>query len=153
KLAMADRIVAACGGDVAGKTLAVLGLTFKPNTDDMRESPSLSILPRLRKAGAIIPAFDPEGMTEAKKFMPDIEYCDDAYSALDDADALVLLTEWNELRALDLARVKRMLRTPMMIDLRNVYRPQDVADAGIAYQCIGRVTNDNRPRPYFPGFS
>jgi UDPglucose 6-dehydrogenase len=147
KLAMADRIVAACGGDVAGKTLAVLGLTFKPNTDDMRESPSLSILPRLREAGAIIRAFDPEGMTEAKKFLPDIEYCDDAYSALDGADALVLLTEWNEFRALDLARVKQLLRTPMMIDLRNVYRPQDVADAGITYQCIGRVMDDHRPRP------
>jgi UDPglucose 6-dehydrogenase len=153
KLAMADRIITACGGEVAGKTLAVLGLTFKPNTDDMRESPSLSILPRLREAGATIRAFDPEGMTEAKKLLPDVEYCDDAYSALDGADALVLLTEWNEFRALDLARVKRLLRTPTMIDLRNVYQPQDVADAGITYQCIGRVTDDHRPSCYLRAVS
>ena len=153
KLAMADRIITACGGEVAGKTLAVLGLTFKPNTDDMRESPSLSILPRLREAGATIRAFDPEGMTEAKKLLPDVEYCDDAYSALDGADALVLLTEWNEFRALDLARVKRLLRTPTMIDLRNVYQPQDVADAGITYQCIGRVTDAHRPSGYLRAVS
>jgi UDPglucose 6-dehydrogenase len=153
KLAMADRIIAVCGGEVAGKTLAVLGLTFKPDTDDMRGSPSLSILPRLREAGATIQAFDPEGMTEAKKHLPDIEYCDDAYSALDGADALVLLTEWNQIRALDLARVKQLLRTPMMIDLRNVYQPQDVADAGIAYHCIGRATDNHSPRPYLRAVS
>src|SRR5437763_1010626 len=104
KRRMADRIAAICGGDVAGKTLAVLGLTFKPNTDDMRDSPSLAILPPLAEAGATIRAFDPEGIAEAKKLLPDLIYCEDAYEAIEGADALVLLTEWNEFRALDLAR-------------------------------------------------
>src|SRR5579863_3885045 len=112
---MADRVVAACGGSVAGKTVAVLGLTFKPNTDDMRESPSLSILPLLIEAGATVRAFDPEGMTEAKKLLPDLDYCHDAYQALEGASALVLLTEWNEFRALDLARVKALLREPVVV--------------------------------------
>jgi UDPglucose 6-dehydrogenase len=138
KRAMADRIVAACGGDVAGKTIAVLGLTFKPNTDDMRESPSLSILPPLVEAGATIRAFDPEGMDEAKKMMPSLDYCGDAYQAIEGADALVLLTEWNEFRALDLARVKELLRAPVVIDLRNIYQPQDMAEAGLVYHSIGR---------------
>ena len=105
KLRMADKIIAACGGTVAGKTLAVLGLTFKPNTDDMRDAPSLSILPPLAAAGAAIRAFDPEGVEEAKKLLPDLTYCRDAYDTIEGADALVLLTEWNEFRALDLERV------------------------------------------------
>ena len=138
KRRMADRIAAACGGDVAGKTLAVLGLTFKPNTDDMRESPSLAILPRLHAAGARIRAFDPEGVAEAKKLMPDIEYCVDAYEAMREADALVLITEWNEFRALDLARVKELLRVPLVIDLRNIYKPEEMAAAGLVYFSIGR---------------
>ncbi|HUI35682.1 MAG TPA: UDP-glucose/GDP-mannose dehydrogenase family protein [Stellaceae bacterium] len=140
KRAMADRIAEVCGGNVAGKTIAVLGLTFKPNTDDMRESPSLSILPPLVEAGATIRAFDPEGMTEAKKLLPDLHYCDDAYQAIDGADALVLLTEWNEFRALDLERVKSLLRAPVVIDLRNIYQPQDMVDAGFVYHSIGRRT-------------
>ena len=142
KRAMADRVAAAVGGDVAGKTLAVLGLTFKPNTDDMRDSPSLSILPRLVEAGATIRAFDPEGMDEARKLLPGLEYCTDAYQAIDGADGLVLLTEWNEFRALDLARVKRLLRGPIVIDLRNVYQPQDMADAGFVYHSIGRTAGE-----------
>jgi len=137
---MADRIAEACGGSVAGKTIAALGLTFKPNTDDMRESPSLSILPPLVEAGATIRAFDPEGMTEAKKLMPGLEYCDDAYQAIDGADALVLLTEWNEFRGLDLQRIKSLLRAPIVIDLRNIYQPKDMADAGLVYHSIGRTT-------------
>src|SRR5437867_7503849 len=108
KRRMAERIAAACGGMLAGKTLAVLGLTFKPNTDDMRDSPSLAILPALRAAGARIRAFDPEGIAEARKLMPDLDYCGDAYATMDGADALVLITEWNEFRALDLGRVKAL---------------------------------------------
>jgi UDPglucose 6-dehydrogenase len=142
KRAMADRIAAACGGSVAGKTIAALGLTFKPNTDDMRESPSLSILPALAEAGATIRAFDPEGMDEAKKLMPQLEYCSDAYQAIDGADVLVLVTEWNEFRALDLARVRSLLREPVVIDLRNIYQPQDMANAGLVYHSIGRVTGE-----------
>ena len=106
------RIVEACGGGVAGKTLAVLGLTFKPNTDDMRDSPSLSILPALHAAGATIRAFDPEGMDEARKLMPELDYCGDAYEAMEGADALVLITEWNEFRALDLGRVRSAAARP-----------------------------------------
>jgi UDPglucose 6-dehydrogenase len=138
KRGMADRIVAACGGTVAGKTLAVLGLTFKPNTDDMRDSPSLSILPPLIEGGATIRAFDPEGMAEAKKLLPDLDYCGDAYQALEGADALVLVTEWNEFRALDWARVKDLLRSPVVIDLRNIYQPDEMAAAGFTYHSIGR---------------
>src|SRR5579883_3047276 len=140
KAAMADKIIAACGGSLAGKTIAVLGLTFKPNTDDMRDSPSLAILPALRAAGAAIRAFDPEGMAEAKKLLPDIAYCRNSYEAMDGADALVLITEWNEFRALDLARVKALLRSPTVIDLRNIYKPDEMAAAGFFYFSIGRTS-------------
>jgi UDPglucose 6-dehydrogenase len=138
KRAMADRIAAACGGTLAGKTLAVLGLTFKPNTDDMRDSPSLSILPALLEGGAKICAYDPEGIDESRKLMPELDYCDDAYQAMVEADALVLLTEWNEFRGLDLARVRGLLRSPVVIDLRNIYQPQEMATAGFTYHSIGR---------------
>jgi UDPglucose 6-dehydrogenase len=138
KARMADKIIAACGGTVAGKTIAVLGLTFKPNTDDMRDSPSLAILPRLAAAGAAIRAFDPAGIDEARNLMPDLVYCDDAYDAAAGADALVLLTEWNEFRALDLARIGRLLATPLVIDLRNIYQPAEMAAAGLSYVSIGR---------------
>jgi UDPglucose 6-dehydrogenase len=143
KSRMADKIVTACGGDVSGKTLAVLGLTFKPNTDDVRESPSLTILPRLQQAGAVIRAFDPEGMAEAKALMPDLGYCADAYETMEGADALVLLTEWNEFRALDLARVRRLLATPLVIDLRNIYKPEEMIEAGLRYVGIGRPVAQN----------
>jgi UDPglucose 6-dehydrogenase len=139
KRAMADRIIAACGGDVAGKTIAVLGLTFKPNTDDMRDSPSLSILPPLADAGATIRAFDPEGMEEARKLMPELSYCGDAYAAIDGADALVIITEWNEFRALDLPRVKNLLAGPVVVDLRNIYQPDEMEAAGLVYHSIGRA--------------
>src|SRR5271170_2940010 len=138
KARMADKIIAACGGTVAGKTIAVLGLTFKPNTDDMRDSPSLAILPRLAAAGAAIRAFDPAGIDEARNLMPDLIYCEDAYEAAEGADALVLLTEWNEFRALDLARVGRLLAEPLVIDLRNIYQPAEMAAAGLGYVSIGR---------------
>ncbi len=138
KRKMADKIIKACGGSVAGKTLAVLGLTFKPNTDDMREAPSLTILPALQEAGAEVRAFDPEGMTEARHLLPGIELAENAYDAMTGADAVVLLTEWNEFRALDLDRVRGLLKTPTIIDLRNVYKPAEMAAAGFFYFSIGR---------------
>src|SRR5215472_4081624 len=138
KRRMAEKIAAACGGSLAGKSLAVLGLTFKPNTDDMRDAPSLEILPRLIAEGARIRGFDPEGMDEAKKLMPELVYCRDAYQAMEGADALILLTEWNEFRGLDLGRVKGLLASPLVIDLRNIYQPQEMAMAGLSYLSIGR---------------
>jgi len=136
KLAMAKKIETAFGG-VKGKTIAVLGLTFKPNTDDMRDAPSLVIVPYLQKAGATIRAFDPEGHKEAAKHLQ-IDYCTDAYDALDGADGVVILTEWNQFRALDFARVKTALKTPLMVDLRNIYRPAQMAEAGFTYVSVGR---------------
>ena len=144
KARMADKIVDACGGTVAGKTLAVLGLTFKPNTDDMRDAPSLEILPRLTAAGCTIRAFDPEGVAEAKKLLPDLLYCRDAYETMEGADALVLLTEWNEFRALDLARVGRLLAEPLVIDLRNIYQPAEMATARLRYISVGRPSQLGR---------
>jgi UDPglucose 6-dehydrogenase len=138
KKAMAARVVAACGGSVKGATIAVLGLTFKPNTDDMRDSPSLEIVPALQKAGARVRAYDPEGMKEAKALLPGVEWCRDAYDALAGADAGVIVTEWNQFRALDLARLRQIMKRPVLVDLRNIYRPDEIAAAGIAYHSIGR---------------
>ncbi|TWA80197.1 UDP-glucose/GDP-mannose dehydrogenase family protein, partial [Azospirillum brasilense] len=134
------RIVAACGGSVSGKTVGVLGVTFKPNTDDMRDAPSLDIVPALQAAGATVRAFDPAGMHEAEKLLPGVVWAKDAYGALDGADCVAILTEWNEFRALDLKRVKALLKRPVMVDLRNVYNPEDMAAAGFAYSSIGRPT-------------
>jgi len=136
KLDMAKKIEAAFGG-VKGKTIAVLGLTFKPNTDDMRDAPSLVILPYLQEAGATIRAFDPEGHKEAAKHLT-LTYCSNAYEALTGADGAVLLTEWNEFRALDLPRVKAALKFPVMVDLRNIYKPTQMAEAGFHYVSVGR---------------
>ena len=138
KKKMAERVVAACGGSVKGKAVAVLGLTFKPNTDDMRDSPSLDIVPALVEAGAEVRAFDPEGMEEAKKLLPAITYCDDAYATLAGADCLVIVTEWNEFRALDIGRMKSLLTQPVVVDLRNVWDPAEMRDAGFTYVSIGR---------------
>ena len=146
KTAMADRIVAACGGSVDGKTVAMLGLTFKPNTDDMRDSPSLAIVSALLGAGATIKAYDPEGMDEAKRMMPDIIYCEDTYATMDGADVLVIVTEWNEFRSLDFDRIKGLLSAPILVDLRNIYTPEDLAQAGFSYYCIGRATRKPGPR-------
>jgi UDPglucose 6-dehydrogenase len=145
KMHMADKVIQACGGTVAGKTVAVLGLTFKPNTDDMRDSPSLAILPALQRAGARIRAFDPEGLAEAKKLMPDLTYCGNSYETMAGADALVLITEWNEFRALDLDRVKALLKTPTVIDLRNIYKPAEMAAAGFFYFSVGRASPELTP--------
>jgi UDPglucose 6-dehydrogenase len=136
KIEMAGKIEAAFGG-VKGKTIAVLGLTFKPNTDDMRDAPSLVILPYLQKAGATIRAYDPEGAKEAAKHLT-LEYAASAYDALEGADGLVILTEWNEFRALDFAKVKKALKAPLMVDLRNIYNPAQMAEAGFRYVSVGR---------------
>jgi len=138
KVAMAEKIEKAFGS-VKGKTIAVLGLTFKPNTDDMRDAPSLVIVPYLQQKGAVIRAFDPEGAKEARKLL-NIELCKDAFDALKGADGVVILTEWNEFRALDLARIKALLKRPLMIDLRNIYRPAQMSAAGFTYVSVGRAT-------------
>ncbi|MBL6613023.1 MAG: UDP-glucose/GDP-mannose dehydrogenase family protein [Reyranella sp.] len=138
KLRMAEKIEKAFGG-VKGKTIAILGLTFKPNTDDMRDAPSLVIIPKLQESGATVRAFDPEGAREARKLLS-IELCNDAYHALKDADGVVILTEWNEFRALDIARVKSLLKAPLMVDLRNIYRPAQMAAAGFTYVSVGKAT-------------
>ena len=140
KKAMAQKIIDACGGSVAGKTVAILGLTFKPNTDDMRDSPSLDIVPALVAAGAKVRAYDPKGMDEAKHMLNGIEWCKSAYETMGGADALAIVTEWNEFRALDLDRVKELMNAPVMVDLRNIYNPNDMAEAGFQYSCIGRAT-------------
>jgi UDPglucose 6-dehydrogenase len=138
KRQMVDRIVAAAGGSAAGKTVAALGLTFKPNTDDMRDSPSLIILPELAKRGARVQAHDPVGIEEAKKSMPELRYCEDAYDAAAGADVLVILTEWNSYRALDLQRIKALMKAATIVDLRNIYRPDEVAQLGYRYVSLGR---------------
>ena len=136
---MAVKIAAACGGSVDGKVIAVLGLTFKPNTDDMREAPSLGIIAGLQAGGAKIRAFDPEGMDEAKALLDGVEWCEDAYDAVTGAEALTIVTEWNEFRALDLGRVKSLMKSPVMVDLRNIYDPDEMAAAGFRYTCVGRA--------------
>ncbi len=135
---MAERVIAQCGGSVADKKIAVLGLTFKPNTDDMRDSPSLDIIPFLQEKGARISAYDPEGMEEAKELLSNVSYGKNAYEIMQDADALVIITEWNEFRRLDLDRVKGLLKSPVMIDLRNIYNPDEMKEAGFDYLCVGR---------------
>lgn len=138
KRAMATRVIDACGGSVKGATVAVLGLTFKPNTDDMRDAPSLEVVPALVKAGAVVRAYDPEGMREAKKHLDGVVWCESAYDAMIGADCLVILTEWNQFRALDVRRMRQLLRRKLIVDLRNVYNPRDMAAAGFAYHSIGR---------------
>ena len=138
KQQMAERVVQACGGTVDGKKICVLGVTFKPNTDDMRDSPSIDIIAGLQKYGGFIQAYDPEGMEEANQMMVDVNWCDSAYEAIEGADVLVIITEWNEFRGLDMKRVKSLMNTPILVDLRNIYNPVDMAETGIAYSCIGR---------------
>jgi UDPglucose 6-dehydrogenase len=138
KRAMGRKIIHAMGDDVRGKTVAVLGLTFKPNTDDMRDSPAIAVIQALQDAGAKVKAFDPEGTEQAKLVLDNIEYCDGPYQAIEGADALAIVTEWDEFRALDLPRVKSLLKEPILIDLRNIYTPAEVAAQGFRYTSIGR---------------
>ena len=138
KRAMARKVIAACDGSVRGKRIALLGLTFKPNTDDMRDAPSLAIVAGLQDAGARVSAHDPEGMSQAKLMLTDVTYEDDPYVCATDADAVVIVTEWDAFRALDLRRLKEVMAKPVMVDLRNVYRPAMLRDAGFHYVSIGR---------------
>jgi UDPglucose 6-dehydrogenase len=138
KKRMAGKVIEACGGDVDGKTIGILGLTFKPNTDDMRDSPSLDIVPALLAAGAKIRAYDPEGMEEAKKELTGIEMVDGPYDVADNVDAIVILTEWDQFRALDFERIAKQMRKPVMVDLRNIYNPDDLRKDGFTYVSIGR---------------
>ncbi|MEO0465911.1 MAG: UDP-glucose/GDP-mannose dehydrogenase family protein [Pseudomonadota bacterium] len=139
KKAMAEKVVAAMGGNVSGKKIAVLGLAFKPNTDDMRDAPSLDILPALQAKGADIHAYDPESMHEAKELMPDVHYCGTPWDAIEDADAMVIITEWHQFRALDMVRVKAAMKGEVVVDLRNIYDPGDMAKRGFDYTSIGRT--------------
>ncbi|CAM5776039.1 UDP-glucose 6-dehydrogenase [Labrys miyagiensis] len=139
KSSMARKIIAALEGNVAGKTVALLGLTFKPNTDDMRESPSIPIVYALQDKGAHVRAYDPQGMEEARKVLVDVDYRDSAYDCLEGADVAVIVTEWDEFRALDLERVKELLKQPVIVDLRNIYRLDEMARHGFRYESIGRA--------------
>jgi UDPglucose 6-dehydrogenase len=139
KKAMADKVAKALGGELQGKRIGVLGLTFKPNTDDMREAPSLDIIPALQAQGAQVQAFDPEGMHEAEGLLPGVTFATGPYEAVESADALVILTEWDQFRALDLDRVKLLMREPVVVDLRNIYRPADMRARGFTYSSIGRA--------------
>jgi UDPglucose 6-dehydrogenase len=138
KRAMARKVAAALGGNLRGKTIAVLGLAFKPNTDDMREAPSIPLITALIDQGAVVRAYDPESMQQARGELPDIQYCADAYLCAKGADALVIVTEWEQFRALDLKRLKAELKQPIVVDLRNIYRPDEMAAYGFTYDSIGR---------------
>jgi len=139
KKAMARRVSTALDGDLKGKTVALLGVTFKPNTDDMRDAPSLDVVPALLAAGATVQAYDPEGMHEAAKLLDGVVFKDGPYDAVEGADVVVILTEWDQFRALDLDRIKLLLKQPVMVDLRNVYRPDDMRARGFRYTSIGRA--------------
>jgi UDPglucose 6-dehydrogenase len=138
KRAMAKKVIAIAGGDVRGKTVAVLGLTFKPNTDDMRDSPAIDVIQALQDAGAAIRAYDPEGTEQARPLLTNVEYAENPYACLTGADVAVLVTEWDAFRALDMDRVKSLMKTAAIVDLRNVYRPDEMARRGIAYSSVGR---------------
>ena len=138
KKAMSAKVAKALDGDLAGKTVGVLGLTFKPNTDDMRDAPALDILPALQALGAKVQAYDPEG-EEAKHMLKDVDFKSDAYEAAAGADVLVIITEWDQFRALDLDRIKGLMKTPTLVDLRNIYKPEDLRSRGFKYASIGRA--------------
>jgi UDPglucose 6-dehydrogenase len=136
---MARKVVAAVGTSLRGKTIAILGLTFKPNTDDMRDAPSIPLITALHDMGANVKAYDPIGMEQAKKMLPELTYCEDAYACATGADALVIVTEWEEFRALDLDRLKQVMNErPAVVDLRNIYPADDLVRRGFIYESIGR---------------
>jgi UDPglucose 6-dehydrogenase len=139
KRAMAQRVAAALGESVRGMTIGVLGLTFKPNTDDIREAPAISLIMALRDFGANVRAFDPLGMHQAKPILPDVTYCPDAYECARNVDALVIVTEWEQFRALDLDRLRTLMARPIIVDLRNIYRPEEMAKLGFRYSSVGRL--------------
>ena len=137
---MARKVAAALGGDLRGRTIAVLGLTFKPNTDDMREAPSIAVITALHDMGATVRAYDPAGIPQAKAILSDVVYCDSPYSSAEGADALVIVTEWEQFRALDLDRLREIMARPLIVDLRNIYRSEEVTKYGFTYVSIGRAT-------------
>ena len=143
KRAMARKVAAALGGDMRGKTIAVLGLTFKPNTDDMRDAPSIPLITALQDMGASVRVFDPVGMEQAKTVISDVTFCDDAYACAKGASALVIVTEWEQFRALDIARLKAKMVNPLLVDLRNIYQPAELARHGFAYEGVGRGHSAN----------
>jgi UDPglucose 6-dehydrogenase len=138
KRAMARKVTAVLGGNLRNKIVGVLGLAFKPNTDDMREAPSIPLITALRDLGATVQAYDPVSMEQAKLELPDITYCDSPYSCAAKADALVIVTEWEQFRALDLTKLKTQMAQPVIVDLRNVYRPDEMAEHGFTYVSVGR---------------
>ncbi len=138
KRAMGRKVIRAMGGDVRGRSVGILGLTFKPNTDDMRDSPAIAVIQTLQDAGAHVRAFDPEGIEQAKRVLTEVDFLGDPYAVADGADALVIVTEWDAFRALNLGRIAGLLRTPVLVDLRNIYPPEDVAAAGLRYHGVGK---------------
>jgi UDPglucose 6-dehydrogenase len=150
KRAMARKISSAFAGVLRGKMVAVLGLTFKPNTDDMREAPSIPLITALQDMGAKVRVYDPIGMEQAKQYLVDVTYCRGPYDCVEEADAVVIVTEWEQFRALDLERVRDLMACPVMVDLRNVYRPEDMKKQGFAYTCVGRVPTHQPVNIYVP---
>lgn len=138
KRRMAQKIIDFCAGSISGLTVGVLGLTFKPHTDDMRDAPSVEIIPALQLAGANVVAFDPEGMSEAAKLFSNVSFAGTAYGVADRADVLVILTEWPEFRGLDLRRLKELMRQPRIVDLRNIFNPEEIGSLGFSYEAVGR---------------
>jgi UDPglucose 6-dehydrogenase len=143
KRAMARKVARALGGTLRDKTVALLGLTFKPNTDDMREAPSIALITALRDAGARVRAYDPVGMEQARMVMNDVIYCDGPYACAENADALVIVTEWEQFRALDFDRLKQVMAQPVLVDLRNIYRPEEMARHGFVYDSVGRPPQED----------
>ena len=150
KRAMARKVSAAFAGVLSGKTVAVLGLTFKPNTDDMREAPSIQLITALQDMGARVRAYDPIAMEQAKHILVDVAYCQGPYDCVEGADAAVIVTEWEQFRALDLSRVSDLMTCPVIVDLRNVYRPEDMQKYGFAYTCVGRASTHQPVKIYSP---
>jgi UDPglucose 6-dehydrogenase len=138
KRTIAHKVSAIFDGNLRGRTIAVLGLSFKPNTDDMRDAPSISLIAALQDMGAKVRAYDPAGMENAKRLLSDVTFCDDPYDSAQDSDALVIVTEWHQFRALDFARLKAIMIQPILIDLRNIYRPEEMTKHNFQYYCVGK---------------
>src|SRR5262249_56034957 len=138
KRGMAGKVWVALGGEVRGKTVAILGLTFKPNTDDMREAPSIPLITALQDMGAKVRVYDPVGMDQAKSVIGNVAFCNDAYSCAEGASVLVIVTEWEQFRALNFDRLKTVMAQPVLVDLRNVYRPEEIVRHGFVYESVGR---------------
>jgi UDPglucose 6-dehydrogenase len=150
---VARKVSAAFAGVVRGKTVAVLGLTFKPNTDDMRDAPSIPLITALLDMGAKVRVYDPVGMEQAKQVLADVTYCQGPYECVEDADAAVFVTEWESFRALELERLRDVMACPVIVDLRNIYSPEEMKKQGFAYACIGRASTFQPVNLLVPGYS